>query len=160
MSGSKGYRASDASNKSEGRDAMLSLKTVQRMLPLVQKIVEDLLVQQRSVDRLQPEAERLERQRRNLDWDARQRRYQLQDDLASAERGLQNAAEELSGLGVVLLEAEFGKIGFPTMVNNRQAYFAWQPGDEGVNRWQFADETVSRPIPASWLKEITMSGQA
>ncbi len=160
MSGSKGYRASDASNKSEGRDAMLSLKTVQRMLPLVQKIVDDLLQQQRSVDRLQPEADRLERQRRNLDWDARQRRYQLQDDLANAERGLQNAAEELSGLGVVLLDAEFGKIGFPTMVNNRQAYFAWQPGDEGVHRWQFTDETVSRPIPASWLKEITMSGQA
>ncbi len=160
MSGSKGYRASDASNKSEGRDAMLNLKTVQRMLPLVQKIVADLLLQQRSVDRLQPEAERLERQRRNLDWDARQRRYQLQDELASAERGLQHAGEELSGLGVVLLDAEFGKIGFPTMVNNRQAYFAWQPGDEGVNRWQFTDESVSRPIPASWLKEITMSGQA
>ena len=160
MSGSKGYRASDASNKSEGRDVMLSLKTVQRMLPLVQHIVEDLLLQQRSVDRLQPEADRLERQRRNLDWDARQRRYQLQDELASAERGVLHATEELSGLGVVLLDAEFGKVGFPTMVNNRQAYFAWQPGDEGVNRWQFTDETVSRPIPASWLKEITLSGQA
>jgi hypothetical protein len=53
-------------------------------------------------------------------------------------------------LGVVLLDAELGLVGFPTLVNNQRAYFAWKPGDEGIDFWQFADASRRRSVPAAW----------
>jgi hypothetical protein len=61
---------------------------------------------------------------------------------------------------VVLLDDLQGRVGFPTLVNNRRAYFSWHPGEEGLHSWQFADEDIARPIPMAWLKEISFSGKA
>src|SRR5205823_2231238 len=112
----------------------------------------DILQHQKTILGLQPEQERLDRQRRQLVWSERQRRYQVRDDVAAAERHLQEAVAELQSLGVVLLDSDTGRVGFPTIVNDRRAFFSWKPGDEGVRTWHFAEETVARPIPASWVK--------
>jgi hypothetical protein len=160
MSGSKGFRTPDASDKSERGDTNLNLKTVQRMLPLVQRIVDDILTNQKVVRRLLPQVEALDRQKRVLAWPERQRRYQLQEDQQRADTGLQDALTELRELGLVLLDGEQGRVGFPTIVNDRRAYFSWHAGEDGLHTWQFADEDLSRPIPQAWLKEISFSGKA
>ena len=157
MNGSKGYRAPDASEKPVESLPILSLTTVQKMLPLVQRIVDDYLRLQHNLFRLQPEEARLDRQRRDLAWPERQRRYEVKEQLAAAETAMQHAVEELGNLGVVLLDAELGRVGFPTMVNNRRAYFSWRLGEEGLHSWHFAEEEVVRPIPAAWLKEIVVA---
>src|SRR5437764_8633062 len=94
MNGYKGYQASDASENPERGEVVLSLQTVQRMLPLVQRIVDDFLVSQNLLARLQPEEATLDRSRRTLDWPGRQRRYRLKDEVARAEHGMQSAREE------------------------------------------------------------------
>ncbi len=157
MNGSKGYQASDASEKPE---VVLSLRMVQRMLPLVQRIVDDILTRQRNLSRLLPEESRLDRERRQLDWPARQRRYRLKEEVAGVEHDLQGAKDELGELGVTLLDCERGRVGFPTMVNNRRAYFSWQPGDESLHSWHFAEECTCRPIPQAWLREISLSNKS
>src|SRR5207249_10996563 len=63
MNGSKGYQASDAAGKTLESLPILSLETVQRMLPLVQRIVDDCLASQLTLRRLQPEEGRLDRKR-------------------------------------------------------------------------------------------------
>jgi len=157
MKGSKGYRASDASENPERGEVVLSIQTVQKMLPLVQRIMDDYVTSQKVLARLHPEEEILDSKKRILDWPRRQRRYRLKEELALAELGLQASREELESLGVVMLDPDLGRIGFPTMVNNRQAYFSWHPGEDGLHSWHFAEETECRPIPPAWLKEITMS---
>lgn len=157
MSGSRSYSTSDASEKPERSEVVLSLITVQKMLPLVKRISNDILTHQRVLTCLQPEEERLDRQKRSLDWPSRQRRYQIKDELAAAEVSIQEALVELHELGLVLLDGTSGRIGFPTLVNNRRAYFCWERGSEALQHWQFADEDVQRPIPASWLKEIQLN---
>jgi hypothetical protein len=157
MNGSKGYRASDASERPDRGEVVLNLNTVQRMLPLVRHIVEDFLASQENLSRLHPEEGRLDRQRRSLDWPARQRRYRLKEEIARIENMLAGAREELDDLGVVLLDAEVGRVGFPTMVNNRKAFFSWRPSEDGLHSWHFAEESQCRPIPPAWLKEISMS---
>lgn len=157
MNGSMGYRASDASEKSPRREVVLSLKTVTRMLPLVQRIVKDILGRQRELARLHPEEARLDRQRRTLDWPSRQRRYQVKDDVAAAEQGLRTALEELDELGVILLDADLGRVGFPTIVNNRPAFFSWRLGEDGLHSWHFVEENTCRPIPPAWYKELQVS---
>ena len=159
MSSSKGFRTSDASDKPEKNETVLSLKTVQRMLPLVQRIVDDILTRQKAVDRLQPEEECLDRKKRVLAWPERRRRYEVKDELVRADHDLQVALGELRELGVQLLDAEQGRVGFPTMVNNRKAFFSWHPGEDGLHSWQFADEDSTRPIPLAWLKEISLTGK-
>ncbi len=154
MSGFRSYPTSDASESPERSEVILNLKTVQKMLPLVQQIAQDIVVNHRAIERLQPEEERLDRQRRDLDWPKRQRRYEVKEELAKAEKELEIAAAELRDLGLGVLSELDGRIGFPTMVNNRRAFFSWHPGDDSIQTWRFADEDVDRPIPPTWLKEL------
>lgn len=160
MNGSKGYRAPDASEQPVESLPILSLTTVQKMLPLVQRIMGDFLDSQHAVQRLQPEEARLDRQKRTLAWPERQRRYEVKEQITRAETSMGAAVEELGNLGVVLLDDELGRVGFPTMVNNRRAYFSWRHGEDGLHAWHFADDEVFRPIPAAWLKEIAVGAKA
>src|SRR5882724_10409245 len=116
--------------ESEAGTPVLSLTTARRMLPLVRRIVDDLLVSQRSLSQLQPEEDRLHRVRRNLTWPERARRYAIQEELAQLDKSIKEALVEMDGLGVALLDSEEGRIGFPTKVNGKLAFFSWQPGEE------------------------------
>jgi hypothetical protein len=161
MNGSKGNAAFNASEQPERRDVVLNLNTANRMLPLVQRVVEDILVSHQTIDRLQPEQDRLDRHKRDLVWQERERRYQVHEEVAAAERRLGEALEELSGLGLTMLDQNTGRIGFPTLVNDRKAYFSWVPGEAKLNYWQFAEEATARPIPAAWwqVAEASLSGK-
>lgn len=159
MKGSKGNRAPDAFENPKRSQVVLSLTTVHKMLPLVRRILDDILNCRKTLLRLQPEEHRLDLERRTLDWPSRQRRYVLKEEVAAAQASLNDVKEELQGLGVVLLDADTGRVGFPTMVNNRPAFFSWQKGEEGLNSWHFAEEESCRPIPPAWLKEISLLGK-
>jgi len=156
MSGSRSYPTSDASEKPE-REVVLSLKTVQKMLPLVQHIANDIVNSHKKVARLHPEEEQLDRQKRTLTWPERERRYEIKDEIAKADKEIEVALAELKDLGLVLLDQLEGQIGFPTLVNNRRAFFSWRVGEEKLSTWRFADEEHDRPIPQAWLKELNLS---
>jgi len=161
MNGSTGNTASNAPERPERRDTVMSLVTARRMLPLVERVVRDILDQQKILDRLNPEQDRLDRHRRDLVWLERQRRYQIREEVAVAEKHMRGALDELQGLGLALLDADTGRIGFPTIVNDRRAFFSWQPGEEAIRSWHFVEEAVCRPIPPAWLKagEISLMGK-
>jgi hypothetical protein len=152
MSGPNETRASEAFEKRGNHDRNLTWLAANRMLPLVQRIVADVIECQHRLAHLQPEKERLDRHRRDLTWPERSRRYQLDDEIASGERALRAAFLELDGLGLSLLDGETGQVGFPTKVNNRRAFFSWLPGEQVLSHWQYADDGERRPIPASWTK--------
>lgn len=161
MNGSKGNAAFNASEMPERRDIVLNLNTANRMLPLVQRVAGDIVANQRIIDKLQPEQDRLDRHKLDLVWLERQRRYQVHEEITVAEKRLRAAIEELCELGLSLEEPQTGRIGFPTMVNDRRAFFCWQPGDDTLRSWHFAEETSCRPIPQSWWKvtEASLSGK-
>jgi len=154
MNGSTDNTASGPLEKAGRREVAFSLITVQRMLPLARKVVSDILQAQAQLRRLIPEQARLDRLRRTLAWPDRQRRYEMAEEIAFHEQNLQDAVAELEVLGVTLLDMESGRLGFPTVVNNRQAFFAWQPADEALSYWQFAGDSGLRPIPSSWLVDL------
>jgi len=162
MNGFKGNMASGAFEKPERGDTLLSLTSSQRMVPLVSRIVRDILVVRGELVRLVPEQEALDRKRHSLPWPDRSRRYRLQEEIAAAERSLDQSLAELDHLGVVLVNPEAGMVGFPTVVNGRKAFFSWKPGEETLTYWHFSGETVRRMIPASWSKvdDVSLSGRA
>jgi hypothetical protein len=153
MSGSTENTAHGAPERAGSGEVSFNLTTVRNMLPLVQRVVADISHYQRELDRLLPEQDRLDRQRRDLSWPERARRYQVREEAAAADRNLQEAHAELANLGVVLLDVDEGRVGFPTVVNNRRAFFSWRRGEDEVKYWHFNDEMTRRPIPAAWAKE-------
>jgi hypothetical protein len=159
MSGFTGKKTSGAPDKPERRDVVLSLTTARGMLPLVRRIVADLLQYEGRLAELLPEQEELDRQRRTLDWPHRQRRYQIREDVAAVERCLHETLAELEGLGLVLEGADGGQVGFPTVINGRRALFSWQSGEEGLGYWHFLGEAVRRPIPPAWTETGYPVGQ-
>jgi hypothetical protein len=153
MSGPRENTAHGAPEKPGGPESYFDLLTATRMLPLVGRVVKDVLQHNHEVNRLQPELESLHRSRRTLTWPQRCRLYQVRDELAESERNLQEVFAELEVLGLALIDTDEGQIGFPTIVNNRPAYFSWIPGDDVLRFWHFADEVARRPIPPAWLRE-------
>jgi hypothetical protein len=159
MNGSMGNMAFGAP-ETPASENILSLKTVQRMLPLVQRIVDDIVQSQDALVKIQPQQDLLESQKRILAWPERQRRYQLLEQINTASQKITSAKDELNDLGVVLLDEQLGRVGFPTLVNNRRAFFSWQAGEDGLHSWHFAEEKVFRPIPPAWLKELSLSAKS
>ncbi len=153
MNGFTGNRASGASERPGPGERVLTWGACRAMLPLVGRIADEIARHHECLSRLRPEQAQLDRHRQTLDWPGRARRYQLQEEIAAAESELQRACAELETLGLVLLHAPTGLVGFPTIVNDRRAYFSWRPGEEGPGYWSFAGEEERHPVPASWTKQ-------
>jgi hypothetical protein len=150
MSESKGDTTSSASEKPERKDVVLTLSTARNMLGLMRLVVGDVLASQQGIDRLQPEHDRLFKNRFRLSWPERSRRYEVEEQLATHDKNLKSALAEMEDLGVALLDPDQGRVGFPTIVNGRRAYFSWRPSETGLRFWQYVGETALRPIPTSW----------
>jgi hypothetical protein len=122
------------------------------MLPLVGRIAQDVAHHHKRLACMGPEFARLERNRRTLAWPERSRRYQLEEEIKTGQLELRAVLDELERLGVVVLEPMLGLVGFPTMVNERRAFFSWQPGEDSLLFWNYADDLTRRPVPESWTE--------
>jgi len=143
-------RASNSAGKSRRKEITLDLTTARQMLPLVKSIVSDIVTSRLALNKLAPEQDRLERHRRDLVWQERERRYQISEEIKTAERSLTTAAGELTSLGVSLVDDEAGEVDFPTKINGRTAAFNWKLGEDGVGHWHYGGEEQRRPIPTDW----------
>src|SRR5262245_11115859 len=132
MSGFTENAANDASERPDRQERFIDLSTAQRMLPLVRRIVADLVQHNGLLAQLRPEQAYLQRHRRELAWPQRARRYELNEEVQTSEQVVQEAYAELEVLGVVLLEADSGRIGFPMIVNQQAAFFSWRLGEESI----------------------------
>jgi hypothetical protein len=144
-------RAFGASAKSKRKDVNLDLPTARQMLPLVKSIVADIVDRRSYLNRLHPEHETLERHRRDLAWQERARRYQIQEEIVAVEGAYKQAVSELRELGLALLDVNRGRVAFPTRINGRPAVFTWEPGEDSVAFWSYEDEELRRPIPNEWV---------
>lgn len=153
MSGFTENRASEAAERIGAPGRMLTWHASKAMLPLVSLVAQDVARHHRALVQLRPELDQLEKNRHHLDWPQRARRYQLEEELRVAEVEYRAAVAELDALGVALLDPTNGLIGFPTLVNQRRAYFSWLPGEEGTLAcWNYAGDRLRRPVPQDWTQ--------
>jgi len=121
-----------------------------KMLPLVRSIVADIRQGQGQLAQLYPEQDQLERNRRQLTWRDRERRYQISEDIRQTETRVTNATLELDQLGLTLVDSQAGLVDFPARINGRSAAFSWQPDEPNIQFWHYQGETLRRPIPKEW----------
>lgn len=144
-------RAGNPAGKPRRKDeAALDLPTARQMLPLVRSIISDIVTSREALSRLVPERDRLDRHRRDLVWQERQRRYQVAEEIRTAENQFSAAEAELSALGVGLVDAEAGEVDFPTRINGRPAAFCWKYGEDALAHWHYTGDGQRRTIPTDW----------
>jgi hypothetical protein len=154
MNSASGNTASNSFEKPGAHEPILSLTTCRQMLPLVQRIVHDIIDARCRLNSLEAELATLDRQKRTLNWPSRYRRYELQETVREHQHSLQDGLAELEMLGVAIFDDLRGLVGFPTQVNGRRAYFSWKSGELELRCWHFAGDAVRRQIPASWKEEL------
>jgi hypothetical protein len=135
-------------------DVVLTWDTARQMIVLVSRILKDILQGNERRAQLAVEQEHLDEHRLSLPWRERARRYEIQDEIANLDRTVSESRDELDRLGIAILDESTGEAGFPTLVNDRRAFFTWRPTEENLEFWQFEGEPVRRPVPASWTKPV------
>src|SRR4051794_19459679 len=129
MNGFTGNRA-QGSGKHGSHEQVFTWNASADMLPLVGRIAQDVVQNRQRLGRLQKEQSSLDASKRTLDWKARSRRYEVQEEIGRAEAELRAHQAELEALGLTLLDADVGLVGVPTIVNDRSAFFSGQRGEE------------------------------
>ena len=129
------------------------------MLPLVRGIVSEIVGTRTRLDQLSAEQRALDDVRRTLDWDRRQRRYAVSDEISQAEQSMTAAVRELHSLGVKITDRAAGRVDFPTKINGRPAAFAWQLGDDQLSRWHYAGDDEMRSLPGDWQFGTPLRGR-
>lgn len=150
MSKPKGKRAAGTERPKGSTANAVSLGTARRMLPLVSHVAADIQSRWDRLSTLEQEQVDLERRRRGLEWPERARRYQIAEEIAVEQRGLQESMAELEQLQVVLVDPAVGEVAFPTIINGRRGYFIWKTGQPDLVAWCFANDPERHKIPTSW----------
>ena len=132
---------------------IMTLENAETMLPLASRVAEDLKVISSRVRLLRSEKNFYDKKKKKLNWKERRRAYEVTDELYFSELTLENIMVELKAIGVEPLIPELGLVGFPTLVNNRKAYFSWKPGEPCICYWNFVEELNRRPVPPTWYQD-------
>jgi len=132
---------------------IMTLENAETMLPLASRVAEDLKVISSRVRLLRSEKNFYDKKNKKLNWKERRRAYEVTDELYFSELTLENITVELKAIGVEPLIPELGLVGFPTLVNNRKAYFSWKPGEPCICYWNFSEELNRRPVPPTWYQD-------
>lgn len=132
---------------------IMTLESAESMLPLASRVAEDLKCASSRVRILRAEKIFYDKKKNKLNWMERRKSYEVTDELFIISATLDNILLEIKSIGVEPLIPELGLIGFPTLVNNRKAFFSWKPGEPCVCFWNFAEELNRRPVPPTWYIE-------
>jgi hypothetical protein len=124
----------------------ISLTAARKMIPLVSHIVNEIQARWNRLSELEAEQGDLDKRRRRLDWPERSRRYQITEEIAAENHRLQEAVAELESLELVLVDAIQGEVAFPTVVNNRKAYYLWRAGENDIKTWCHAHDPARHPV--------------
>jgi len=118
-----------------------------RTLPLVRRIVEDIV---RADASWREVVDDLERQRSAIDGErADVRVRELERRAAELAREMDALEEELGELGITLKDRRIGLIDFPGELDGRQVWLCWRLGEPAVRYWHELDAGFAgrQPLP-------------
>lgn len=123
-----------------------TLDQANRALPLVRRIVADLVAEYAAVCAMETEAQRVvaaDGPKASIDA--------MRDDYNRRVDHLRELAEELSDVGCELKDAQTGLIDFPARHDDRTVYLCWRLGEQTVEHWHELDAGVAGRQPIAEL---------
>ncbi len=125
------------------RSRILSLEEATKMLPLLEKIVRDIMKTWEEIIHKRTELECLEK---NPDQNAQQvqeEAQELKSDLNRLIDRINSYIREVEQLGCFVEEFKRGIINFPSLYVGRKVFLCWKPGDSEVRYWHELDESYN-----------------
>jgi hypothetical protein len=119
-----------------------TLQQANKALPLVTRIVRDIVNTHERATQLQAKLE-----------ESTGRETALQSQLDSALEQLQDYVDELGSIGVELKDYESGLIDFPGRHQGRDIYLCWKLGEEKVTHWHELHSGYAGRQSANTLEE-------
>jgi len=116
---------------------MFTVEQATRTLPLVRKIVEDIVQQHRRWREAILELDLVASTAR--DDDPPDRAVVLKRKVQSLARELDSYQRELDDLGILLTDRRLGLIDFPSEMNGRRVLLCWRLGEPEVQYWHEVD---------------------
>ncbi|MGA2496529.1 MAG: DUF2203 domain-containing protein [Tepidisphaeraceae bacterium] len=137
-------QSSPSRPRSARRRKHFSLAEANRSLPLVSRIVRDIVqYHQAAVDsHVHMESAATARQIRDC-----------RENMESSLERMQEYVDELTKLGVELKDPETGLVDFPGVHQGREVWLCWRLGEEKVEFWHELQAGFAKRQPASLLDE-------
>ncbi len=135
-------RGSMQSTDSDASRRLFSVERANQALPLVRRILHDVVAQYRLVERVQ-------KRRRRLAGQARLDELKpLEAQGLEAARRLADLLAELSSIGCEVKDYERGCVDFPAVRDGREIYLCWRLNEERVSHWheRHAGEAGRQPL--------------
>ncbi len=121
-----------------------TVETATATLPLVERIVADMMRLHRTVER---QRERLsvvdELQDTTEQSDYQEELADIRDSMEGEEKQLAACIRELNALGVEPQMPFDGSVDFPAVINRRAVCLCWHPGDQGIEYWHEMGQPAS-----------------
>lgn len=130
---------------------MFTLEHANRSLPLITRIVSDIVHQHKIVSALEEQCGGTGDAATQDDLDAIRERY-----LAEIDK-LRDLARELTEIGVELKDWRRGLVDFPSTLEGRDIYLCWRLGEREIEFWHDLDVGFPgrRPIDDAFLAAAT-----
>ena len=120
-----------------------SLEQANRSLPLVSRIVRDIVNTHERATQLQAKVEQSSAKAAKV----------VQAQLDRALEDLQDYVDELKTVGVELKDYDTGLIDFPGKHQGKDVYLCWRRGEEKVEHWHEVEAGFAGRKPVSSLQE-------
>ncbi len=98
-------------------------------LPLVQRIVTDIVAQYQQLEHLQKRRQKLSSQERADDISA------LDSLAAQGAKRLNDLIDEIKLIGCELKDWTLGLVDFPAILDGREVYLCWKLGEKQISHW-------------------------
>lgn len=127
----------------EMKSRILSLDEANRMIPLLDKIVRDLMSTWDSIIQKRTELEMLEKGPEARDGSRQEQVQELKGDLNRLIDRINGYIREVEELGCFVEEFKRGIVNFPSLYVGRKVFLCWKPGDEQIKYWHELDESYN-----------------
>lgn len=130
-------------DSASGKRTAFTPSSATNMLPLVRRIVADMLQLSRSIDAQREQLRGIDKLAETIDQpDYREELSDIRGSLLDDERRLEFCFRELTALGLEPHQPFDGSIDFPAVLNRRQVRLCWCPDDERVEHWHEVGKSV------------------
>lgn len=126
---------------------LFTVEQANRTLPLVRKIVEDVVQQHRLWREKILELDLVASTARASE--PRERAEELERDAQALAREIDGFQQELEQLGILLKDRRLGLVDFPSEMNGRQILLCWRLGEPEVQFWHELDGGYQHRQPLS-----------
>ena len=121
---------------------LFSLDDANRTLPLVSRIVGDIVRLSRRRKKVYVEAKKL------VEAGQRERAEKLQDVLQALHYECAEYIKELEMIGCELKQPEIGLVDFPAQLEDRVVWLCWKMGEPEISHWHELDDGFDGRQPA------------